>query len=416
MEGEANNNICPKCQHINPDEVTHCQLCGTELKPTTLPVKDMVDAQSATLADDSAPGQKPAFRGIALWVRNHPRPLIVDAQKGAILGRKVSDEDAPTLIDLTEHNAYKLGVSRRHAQLDCTGQGCLLIDLGSSNGTWVNGLRLQPYQPAVLKSGDRVYLARLEMIVGPLSDEALQRARYIPTEDTSRTPTDVSPWAEASGRTTNSLGDKFLEQPITEDVAESAAKAVQQAESALPAAQDAQEPAAESAAPDKTDDAVAPPSPAEPPKLAAPEADAPAATPGEDAASKPDTDQAQAAPAAEQAQPDTVQPDQPAAEADKADSAAKTDDAVIELPAPPDKARLAAPQAPAPDAQAKPAAPPDNGKPARKDAQAKPAVTTDDGKPPAQDTKREPTTDGDDTSTETNARPGNKNGAHDESA
>lgn len=359
MEGEANNNICPKCQHHNPGDVTHCQVCGTELKPTTLPVKDMIDAQNAALDDDTAPGQKPAFRGIALWVRNHPRPLIVDAEKGAILGRKVSDEDAPTLIDLTDHNAYKLGVSRRHAQLDCTGQGCLLIDLGSSNGTWVNGLRLQPYQPAVLKNGDRVYLARLEMIVGPLSDEALQRARYTPAEsDTSRTPADAPPRVQASAKTTNSLGDKFLEQPITEDIAESAAKAVQQTESALPAAQDAQEPAVESAAPDKTgNDVAAPPSPA------APEADAPAAKTGE---------------------------------ADKADSAAKTDDAVIELPAPPDKARLAAPKTPAPDAKPEPsaadtAAAPDNGKPAKTDAPGESA--------PNGDTK-----------------PGSKNGAHDERA
>lgn len=413
MEGEANNNICPKCQHINPDEVTHCQLCGTELKPTTLPVKDMIDAQSTTLTDETAPGQKPAFRGIALWVRNHPRPLIVDAEKGAILGRKVSDEDAPTLIDLTDHNAYKLGVSRRHAQLDCTGQGCLLIDLGSSNGTWVNGLRLQPYQPAVLKSGDRVYLARLEMIVGPLSDEALQRARYVPPDnDTARTPADASPWAEVSSKTTNSLGDKYLEQPITEDVAESAARAVQQAESAPPAAKDAQDAAVtESAAPDKTgDEAAALPSPAEPPQLAAPEADAPAATPGEDAASKPDADQAQAAPAAEQAQPDAAQAEQAAPEAAKADTADNKDDAVIELPAPPDKARLAAPQAPAPDAKPEqPAADTAAKSPAQADAQAKPAAPPDNGKPAKADAPDESAPNGD-------TKPGGKNGAHDESA
>ncbi len=30
-------------------------------------------------------------------------------------------------------------ISRSHARLECGPQGCELVDLGSSNGTWLNG-------------------------------------------------------------------------------------------------------------------------------------------------------------------------------------------------------------------------------------------------------------------------------------
>jgi pSer/pThr/pTyr-binding forkhead associated (FHA) protein len=38
-------------------------------------------------------------------------------------------------------------------------------DLGSSNGSWLNSTRLQPYVPAPLKSGDRLRLSQIEIEV-----------------------------------------------------------------------------------------------------------------------------------------------------------------------------------------------------------------------------------------------------------
>ncbi len=45
-------------------------------------------------------------------------------------------------------------VSRRHAQIECTEAGCTITDLKSSNGTKVNGVRLQPDDPMTLHPGD----------------------------------------------------------------------------------------------------------------------------------------------------------------------------------------------------------------------------------------------------------------------
>jgi len=54
---------------------------------------------------------------------------------------------------------HSMQVSRRHAQLDCSGGQCKLVDLQSSNGTYVNGRRVTE---AVLASGDRVRFGDLE--------------------------------------------------------------------------------------------------------------------------------------------------------------------------------------------------------------------------------------------------------------
>jgi pSer/pThr/pTyr-binding forkhead associated (FHA) protein len=51
-------------------------------------------------------------------------------------------------------------ISRSHARLDCSRQGCELVDLGSSNGTRLNGMRVDK---AWLRPGDLISLGSLEL-------------------------------------------------------------------------------------------------------------------------------------------------------------------------------------------------------------------------------------------------------------
>jgi pSer/pThr/pTyr-binding forkhead associated (FHA) protein len=53
-------------------------------------------------------------------------------------------------------------VSRRHSQITWDGAYCTLEDLGSTNGTYVNGQRL--LQPRVLRSGDEVRVGDLVLV------------------------------------------------------------------------------------------------------------------------------------------------------------------------------------------------------------------------------------------------------------
>ena len=56
-------------------------------------------------------------------------------------------------------------VSRRHLRVRWTGKGFQVEDLNSSNGTIVNGDRLEPFRRRALGPGDLVRIGRLELQV-----------------------------------------------------------------------------------------------------------------------------------------------------------------------------------------------------------------------------------------------------------
>src|SRR5260221_14438266 len=77
------------------------------------------------------------------------------------IGRYDPDNAVTLSLDLTPYGAREQGVSRVHAAIR-RGEGTItLVDLNSANGTHLNGQRLSPNQPRVLRDGDEVRLAKL---------------------------------------------------------------------------------------------------------------------------------------------------------------------------------------------------------------------------------------------------------------
>jgi pSer/pThr/pTyr-binding forkhead associated (FHA) protein len=56
-----------------------------------------------------------------------------------------------------------LNASRRHAELQKDGEGYWIVDLGSMNGTLLNG---RPIDRARLEDGDRITLGATEIVFG----------------------------------------------------------------------------------------------------------------------------------------------------------------------------------------------------------------------------------------------------------
>lgn len=50
-------------------------------------------------------------------------------------------------------------ISREHAKISWSSQGYTITDLGSTNGTFVNGMMLRPNEPQPLSPGDRFGLS-----------------------------------------------------------------------------------------------------------------------------------------------------------------------------------------------------------------------------------------------------------------
>lgn len=59
-------------------------------------------------------------------------------------------------------------ISTRHATIRATGSSFAILDEGSTNGTWVGGVKLPPHTPRLLRTGDLVRLGRvwLEVSIG----------------------------------------------------------------------------------------------------------------------------------------------------------------------------------------------------------------------------------------------------------
>jgi pSer/pThr/pTyr-binding forkhead associated (FHA) protein len=94
------------------------------------------------------------FQGDNTHVNLQPQAEIV-------LGR--ADERTHTYpdLDLTPHGAIENGVSRTHAAIRRSEDKLLLFDLGSSNGTFVNGQKVSPESPLILRDGDEIRFGKL---------------------------------------------------------------------------------------------------------------------------------------------------------------------------------------------------------------------------------------------------------------
>jgi pSer/pThr/pTyr-binding forkhead associated (FHA) protein len=90
-----------------------------------------------------------------------------------VLGRRDPDTGTIPAVDLTDSGAADKGVSRQHAFIRRVDHGVLaVIDNDSSNGTFLNGQRLIPNQPRILRDGDVIRLGHLTMNV--IFDGAVQ--------------------------------------------------------------------------------------------------------------------------------------------------------------------------------------------------------------------------------------------------
>jgi pSer/pThr/pTyr-binding forkhead associated (FHA) protein len=72
-----------------------------------------------------------------------------------LLGRASEAEGYRPAFDMTFYDEGDY-VSRRHARITKGRAGYFVTDLGSSNGTTVNGHSLEPHRAYLLRNGDRI--------------------------------------------------------------------------------------------------------------------------------------------------------------------------------------------------------------------------------------------------------------------
>ena len=101
--------------------------------------------------------------------------LKTDLNAPVLIGRMDPHKGIYPQINLDPHGGQNKGVSRRHAKIFAQDNRVLIQDEGSANGTYLNGVRLNPVMPQRLRDGDRLKLGELEMqtrfVMKPFSED-----------------------------------------------------------------------------------------------------------------------------------------------------------------------------------------------------------------------------------------------------
>jgi pSer/pThr/pTyr-binding forkhead associated (FHA) protein/tetratricopeptide (TPR) repeat protein len=74
-------------------------------------------------------------------------------------------------------------ISRRHFEIARTKEGFFLTDLGSANGTKVNGRRIAPHEPVRLGSGDEIHVMNIQMFFEIRDVQFSNRVNNLPVPD-----------------------------------------------------------------------------------------------------------------------------------------------------------------------------------------------------------------------------------------
>ena len=158
---------CPNCKHWNEAGSRFCEECGFELESVgNQPISAQVSVREAddneipapapqTLTPASAPAPVP-YSGPRLLLNS--TGSIFRLGDVAIVGR----EDPSLQIDLEGYPEGKY-VSHRHAQITKIKDAFYVEDLGSSNHTYVNQIKLAQGQAEPLKEGDIVRFGKVEL-------------------------------------------------------------------------------------------------------------------------------------------------------------------------------------------------------------------------------------------------------------
>lgn len=160
---------CPSCGKRHPENTLFCDDCGAYLlaegrkRTDPLAIEDVDWMETEFGATGALESHDADPMTIRLSIIDTGRQIEFTLDREISIGRLDPATATFPDIDLTSDEALEKGVSRRHAKITRKGTDLYLEDLGSVNGTLLNGKRLTPYLPHALGDRDEIRIGRLLM-------------------------------------------------------------------------------------------------------------------------------------------------------------------------------------------------------------------------------------------------------------
>jgi pSer/pThr/pTyr-binding forkhead associated (FHA) protein len=155
--------ICPNCHHNNIHGAVFCGECGARLITTNSTTQSLGGAEPPVPTNIPMPSTSAVEGGISLHLMESGQILSLAGRSEFTIGRATEGQPILPDVDLTTYDAFSQGVSRLHAALRILNQKLVVIDLGSSNGTRVNGQKILPHIDYPLNHGDILALGKLKI-------------------------------------------------------------------------------------------------------------------------------------------------------------------------------------------------------------------------------------------------------------
>jgi len=157
--------VCPTCrQELRSGELVcpHCQMVLLNYGKT-----EQLQKNAEMKAPKAWPAGNllvPEQRYIYLEVFGEVLPIEVQDTITIGRGSHIPTDEAPD-VDLSPYGAGEFGVSRHHLRIRRRGVLLYVTDMGSTNGTLLNGRPLFAQSERLLRNGDELYLSHLRIKV-----------------------------------------------------------------------------------------------------------------------------------------------------------------------------------------------------------------------------------------------------------
>lgn len=166
---------CPTCHNQELDGALFCSECGTRLVVVEMPTTTSIDRNQTGLImfqrESTLPPVTLAVSGmlsdiaISLHLIESGMILHLAGQTEFTIGRAIEGQPILPDVDLSPYEAYSHGVSRLHSALKMNNNRLFITDLGSSNGTRVNGQKIMPNVDYPISHGDVIALGKFKIQV-----------------------------------------------------------------------------------------------------------------------------------------------------------------------------------------------------------------------------------------------------------
>ena len=162
---------CPSCGRKHRPGTLFCSECGVylptggPLRTEPLPDEELPVSRANPWVSEQVEEEKAAPTPLRLKVLATDRQIQLPSAAEVHVGRLDAAHGIFPDLDLTADGGLEGGVSRRHCKIHQRGATYLVEDVGSANGTFLNGQRLTPYLPHVLKNKDDLQLGTIKLQV-----------------------------------------------------------------------------------------------------------------------------------------------------------------------------------------------------------------------------------------------------------